>query len=42
MVYFDCHAKLGPRPLKHKCARWSPEHLLADMDQAEISGARRA
>ena len=39
MLYFDCHAKIGQRPLKHKRTRWSAEHLLADMDLAEISGA---
>ena len=39
MLYFDCHAKIGPRPFKHKRTRWSTEHLLEDMDLAEISGA---
>ena len=38
MLYFDCHAKIGQRPLKHKRTRWSTEHLLADMDLAELSG----
>ena len=39
MLYFDAHAKIGQRPLKHKRTRWSTEHLLEDMDLAEISGA---
>ena len=39
MLYFDCHVKIGQRPSKHKYTRWSTEHLLADMDLAEISGA---
>ena len=39
MLYFDCHAKVGQRPEKHPRVRWSTEHLLEDMDLAEISGA---
>ena len=39
MLYFDCHAKIGQRPAKHPRTRWSTEHLLEDMDLAEISGA---
>ena len=39
MLYFDCHAKIGQRPMKHKRTRWSTEHLLEDMELAEISGA---
>ncbi len=39
MLYFDCHAQIGQRPAKHKRTRWSTEHLLQDMDLAEISGA---
>ena len=39
MLYFDCHAKIGQRPGKHPRVRWSTEHLLEDMDLAEISGA---
>ena len=39
MLYFDAHAKIGQRPLKHKRTRWSTEHLLEDMDLGEISGA---
>ena len=39
MLYFDAHAKIGQRPLKHKRTRWSTEHLLDDMELAEISGA---
>ena len=37
--YFDCHAVIGQRPMKPCRARWSTEHLLEDMDLAEISGA---
>ncbi|MEW6754170.1 MAG: hypothetical protein AB1505_24790 [Candidatus Latescibacterota bacterium] len=37
--YFDCHARIGPRPDKHRRTRWCVDHLLADMDLAEISGA---
>ena len=39
LVYFDCHAVIGQRPMKHSCVRWSTEHLLDDMALAEISGA---
>ena len=39
MLYFDCHAKIGQRPDKHRRTRWSTEHLIEDMDLAEISGA---
>jgi predicted TIM-barrel fold metal-dependent hydrolase len=39
MLYFDCHARIGPRPEKHRRGRWSTEHLLEDMDLAEIAGA---
>ena len=39
MLYFDCHAKIGPRPFKHQRTRWSTDHLLEDLDLAEISGA---
>jgi predicted TIM-barrel fold metal-dependent hydrolase len=39
MLYFDAHAKIGQRPSKHKRTRWSTEHLLEDMDLAEVSGA---
>jgi predicted TIM-barrel fold metal-dependent hydrolase len=39
MLYFDCHAKIGQRPSKHRRTRWSTEHLLEDMDLAEVSGA---
>ncbi len=39
MLYFDCYATLGQRPMKPRRARWSTEHLLEDMDLAEISGA---
>ena len=38
-LYFDCHATVGQRPMKHPRVRWSTEHLLEDMDLAEISGA---
>ena len=38
-IYFDCHALIGQRPQKPIRARWSTEHLLADMDLAEISAA---
>lgn len=37
--YFDCHAVIGQRPMKHPRVRWSTEHLLEDMDLAEIDGA---
>ena len=39
LLYFDCHAVIGQRPMKPRRARWSTEHLLEDMDLAEISGA---
>ncbi len=39
LSYFDCNATVGQRPMKHPRARWSTEHLLEDMDLAEISGA---
>ena len=39
LQYFDCHAVIGQRPMKPRRARWSTEHLLEDMDLAEISGA---
>ncbi len=39
LLYFDCHATVGQRPMKHRRTRWSTEHLLEDMDLAEISGA---
>ncbi len=39
LLYFDCHATVGQRPSKHPRMRWSAEHLLEDMDLAEISGA---
>ena len=39
MLYFDCHAKIGQRPMKHWRTRWKTEHLLEDMDLAEIAGA---
>ena len=38
LLYFDCHAVVGQRPMKPRRARWSTEHLLEDMDLAEISG----
>ncbi|MBM3264236.1 MAG: amidohydrolase family protein [candidate division Zixibacteria bacterium] len=37
--YFDCHAVVGPRPMKHPRTRWSVGHLIEDMDLAEIDGA---
>ena len=39
LKYFDAHAVIGQRPAKPPRARWSTEHLLEDMDLAEISGA---
>jgi predicted TIM-barrel fold metal-dependent hydrolase len=39
LIYFDCHATIGQRPQKHPSVRWSTEHLLEDMRQAEIAGA---
>ena len=39
LTYFDCHATIGQRPQKHPRVRWSTEHLLQDMGQAEIAGA---
>ena len=39
LLYFDCHATVGQRPMKHPRVRWSTRHLLEDMDLAEISGA---
>ena len=39
MLYFDANACIGQRPFKHKRTRWSTEHLLEDMELAEISGA---
>ena len=39
LMYFDCHALVGQRQRKHPLARWTTEHLLEDMDLAEVSGA---
>ena len=39
LMYFDCYAMVGQRPRKHHLERWSTEHLLQDMDLAEIAGA---
>lgn len=39
MLYFDAHVCIGQRPQKHKRTRWSTEHLLEDMQLAELSGA---
>ena len=39
MLCFDAHACIGQRPQKHKRTRWSTEHLLEDMQLAELSGA---
>ena len=39
LMYFDCHSVIGQRPRKHRRERWSTEHLLEDMDLAEIAGA---
>jgi len=38
-MYFDCNATVGQRQRKHPLARWSTDHLIQDMDLAEISGA---
>ncbi len=38
-VYFDCNAIYGPHPGKHREARWTLSHLLADLDLAGIAGA---
>ena len=37
--YFDCHAVIGPRPMKHPRTRWTVDHLIEDLDLAEIDGA---
>ena len=39
LTYFDCNVLVGPRPMKHHRERWSTEHLLEDMELAEIAGA---
>jgi predicted TIM-barrel fold metal-dependent hydrolase len=39
LVYFDCNATYGPHPGKHREARWTLEHLLEDLDLAQIAGA---
>lgn len=39
LTYFDCNVLVGPRPMKHRRERWSTEHLLEDMELAEIAGA---
>jgi predicted TIM-barrel fold metal-dependent hydrolase len=39
MLYYDCNCKIGQRPEKHRRTRWSTDHLLEDMDLAEIAGA---
>ena len=39
LVYFDCNAVVGQRKMKPRAARWTTEHLLEDMDLAEIAGA---
>lgn len=39
MLYFDCNARIGQRPQKHKRTRWSAEQWLEDLDLAEISGS---
>ena len=39
LTYFDCNVIVGQRPMKHRRERWSTEHLLEDMDLAEIAGA---
>ena len=39
LTYFDCNVLVGQRPMKHRRERWSTEHLLEDMDLAEIAGA---
>ncbi|MDA0747807.1 MAG: amidohydrolase family protein [bacterium] len=39
LMYFDCHATVGQRPMKHPRVRWTTEQLLEDMDLSEISGA---
>tara|TARA_A100001037_G_C15151995_1_gene639931 strand:- start:5131 stop:6786 length:1656 start_codon:yes stop_codon:yes gene_type:complete len=39
LKYFDCNTIIGPRPHKHPKERWSTEHLLEDMELAEIAGA---
>ena len=39
LLYFDCNARFGPRPSKHKRERWSKEHLLEDLELTAIAGA---
>lgn len=39
MLYFDAHACIGQRPMKHKRTRWSTAQWLEDMQLAELSGA---
>ncbi|MDA0747003.1 MAG: amidohydrolase family protein [bacterium] len=39
LMYFDCHAMVGQRQMKHPRARWTTEQLLEDLDLAEIAGA---
>ncbi len=38
-LYFDCNARFGPRPRKHKRERWTREHLLDDLELTGIAGA---
>ena len=39
LLYFDCNARFGPRPKKHKQERWTKEHLLEDLELTGIAGA---
>ena len=39
LLYFDCNARFGPRPSKHKRERRSKEHLLEDLELTAIAGA---
>lgn len=38
-MYFDCNARFGPRPKKHKRERWTLDHLLEDLELTGIAGA---
>ena len=39
LIYFDCNARFGPRPKKHKRERWTNEQLLKDLELTGIAGA---
>ena len=39
LMYFDYHAVIGQRSRKHRRERRTTEHLLEDIDVAEVAGA---